>query len=342
MYGEQYLVNSSSSATLVFLPGDHNLKFTISVGTLFDFKNESFTSKSDSYQSPSSLTLLGSPSSLPGITSRIVCTWPAGFIFSGITELHITALAFISCGHNDSAAINILSVWNIYITNCSFQNNTNNRSGSGEYGFGGAIYVHGSNLTLAENTFQHNFARKGGALEVFTNNTVILSRNIFLNNSASHGGSLYAHGNNTLTLSGNRFQGNSANNAGGALYADTDNTLFLSENTFQNNSAKFGGTVYVYANNNLTLSGYAFWYSSAEYGGALRAYTNNALTLSGNKFQDNSAEFGGALAAYANNTLTLLANTLQDNSANYGGAHQADVDNTVTLLENTFHNNSAC
>ena len=182
-YGEQYFPNLSSNTALVFLPGDHTLNFTISVGTL---SNSWDDSQPHHYYPPSSLSLLGSPSSLPEISSRIVCSWPAGFIFSSITELHITALAFISCGHNDSAAINILSVWNIGISNCTFENNTNNQSGSSEYGFGGAIHVHSSNLTLVENTFQHNFAYRGGALEAFTKNTVTLSRNIFHNNSANH------------------------------------------------------------------------------------------------------------------------------------------------------------
>ena len=340
-YGEQYFVNSSSSATLVLLPGDHTLNFTISVENL-DFKNESFTSKSDSYQSPSSLTLLGSSSSLPEITSRIVCTWPAGFLFSGITELNITALAFISCGHGDTAAINILSVWNINITNCIFQNNTNNRSGPDEYGFGGAIHVHSSNLTLAENTFQHNFAYKGGALEVFTNNTVTLSRNLFLNNSASRGGSFYAHENNTLTLSENTFQNNSANHDGGGFYVFTNNNLTLSGNTIQDNSADNGGALLTHANNTLNLLENTFQNNSAgDHGGALYASIGNIVTLTGNTFQDNSADRnGGALYTNIGNTLTLSENTFLDNSADYGGALYTDANNILNLLENTFQNNS--
>ena len=72
--------------------------------------------------------------------------------------------------------INIMSVWNTsIISNCAFQNNTNNYwSGSNEYVFGGAIHVHSSNFTLAENTFQHNLLI-GVVLEVFTNNTVTFS-----------------------------------------------------------------------------------------------------------------------------------------------------------------------
>ena len=190
-YGEQYFRSISSNATLEFLPGDHSLNFTISVGThTYPWDD----SQPDRYYPTSSFALLGSLSSLPEITSRIVCTWPAGFLLSGITKVHITALAFISCGHNGSAALNILSVWNINISKCSFQNNTNNQPGSNEYGFGGAIHVHSSNLILAENTFHHNGAYKGGALEISAHNVVTFLRNTFHNNSANYlGGALFLY-----------------------------------------------------------------------------------------------------------------------------------------------------
>ena len=336
-YGEQYFVNSSANVTLLFLPGDHTLNFTISVGTLPD------DSKPDRYYPPFFLTLLGSSSSLPEITSRIVCTWPAGFLFSGITELHITALAFISCGHNDNAAINIWSVWNISITNCNFQNSTNGQSGSSEYGFGGAIHVCSSNLTLTENTFQHNFAHKGGALGIYTNNMVTLSRNIFLNNSANYGGGFYAHANNTLTLSENTFQKNNADDAGGALYADTNNTLTLSENIFEDNSADFGGVLLIDVQNKISLSENTFLKNTADqYGGALYASIGNTLILSKNTFQKNTADKGGALYVEVYNTLTFSENTFQNNTSDDdGGALYVNMNNILTFSENTFEENSA-
>ena len=261
-------------------------------------------------------------------------------------------------------------MWNINITNCIFQNNTNNRSGPGEYGFGGAIHVHSSNLTLAENTFQHNFAYKGGALEVFTNNAVTLSRNIFLNNSASRGGSFYAHENNTLTLSENTFQNNSANHDGGAFYVFTNNNLTLSGNTIQDNSADNGGALLTHINNTLNLLENTFQNNSAgDHGGALYASIGNIVTLTGNTFQDNSADRnggaldtnigntltlsentfqdnsadqdGGALYAYTNNNLTLSGNSFQNNFADFGGAFYAHANNTLTLLGNSFQNNFA-
>jgi len=185
-YGEQYFQNFNSNTTLVFLPGDHLLNYTISIGTASDFPSATHTYQQDN-PSPS-LSLLGSPyqahsSSLQEIRSTITCTWPAGFVFLGIVELHINSLAFISCGHTDSAALNIQSAWNASISNCAFQNNTNGWSG-------GAIHVHNSTLSLSRNTFHENFAYAGGALFVDRSNTLTIKESTFQNNSAEYGGAL--------------------------------------------------------------------------------------------------------------------------------------------------------
>ncbi len=339
-YGEEYFHNINLNATLEFLPGDHTLNFTISLGTL---SNSWDNSQPGDYYPSSSLTLLGSPAFLPEITSRIVCTWPAGFLFSGITEVHVTALTFFSCGHNDSAALKILAVGKTNITKSTFLNNKNSRSGSSEEGFGGAIYVHSSNITFAENIFQHNIADNGGAIEISSNNEVTFSRNTFYNNSAYYfGGALYANTKTKLTLLENTFQNNSAESSGGALFAYTNNAITLSENRFQNNLAKNGGTLFVYSENTLTLSKNTIRGNFAEYGGAVYAETNNTLIFSGDTFQNNFAGYGGALYTGRNNTLTISKNTFQNNSAlSNGGALTTYTHNTLTLSDNTFINNSA-
>ena len=80
----QYFNNLPENTTMEFLPGNHTLERTISVTNL------------------TWLTLHGDSSSLPEITSRIECTWPAGFVFTDIRELHISALAY-SYDHNGGA-----------------------------------------------------------------------------------------------------------------------------------------------------------------------------------------------------------------------------------------------
>ena len=97
----QYFNNLRANTTMEFLPGNHALGQTISVTNL------------------TWLTLFGDSSVLPELASSIVCTQPAGFVFTVIAELHITALAFISCGYNNSAAVSMTSIQQCDILNCT-------------------------------------------------------------------------------------------------------------------------------------------------------------------------------------------------------------------------------
>ena len=333
----QFFNNLPVNKTMEFLPSNHTLEQIISVTNL------------------TCLTLHGDSSSLPEVTSRIECTWPAGFVFTNISELYINALAFTSCGHYNGAAVHISSIQHSNISYCSFHNSVNADS------YGGALYIHNSYVILTVNKFQHNTAEVGGALTVeystlslteneFQNNsadsgggavcvlysTLNLTENTFQNNSANYGGAVYVL-NSTLNLTENTFQNNSAN-YGGAVYA-VYGTLNLTENTFQNNSADSdGGAVHVqYSTLNLTEN--TFQNNSANYGGEVYV-EYGTLNLTENTFQNNSAYSAGGAVCVLNSTLNLTENTFQNNSANYGGA-VCVLNSTLNLTENTFQNNSA-
>ena len=370
-YAERDFENFSSNTTLVFLPGDHTLNHTISFGltdTLSDLKNTT-----DHHYPYHSLSLLGSPSSLPEVTSRIVCTWSAGFAFSGITELHITALAFISCGHGP--AVSIWSVLNSSIINCTFQDNFSWQwQDGGNSDEGSVIFTINSNLTLTGCTIQNNCdyyrgalvvessiltltrcmiqSNDGGAVLTFggglfaTDSILTFTENIFLNNAAKYGGALYIYRNNIIIFILNTFRNNSGTFDGGSLFAEANNTLTFKENVFESNLAKssLGGALYAAENNTLIFAENLFQDNSAiGAGGALYAAENNTLIIAENVFQDNSAnDAGGALYAAENNTLIIAENLFQDNSANdAGGALYAAENNTLILAENLFQDNSA-
>ena len=367
-YAEQSFWNFSSNTTLVFLPGDHTLNLTISVGSVSNYTDKSHHNliKHFYYAHPS-LTLLGSPSSLPEVASRIVCTQPAGFTFSGITELHINALSFISCGNDDSAALNIRLVRNSCISNCTFQENEYGLLQSGRHG--GAVYVRNSTLTitrssfqnntaywggaldvwwnstvtLSKNTFKSNFAKIGGAVNVFKYSALILMENLFQYNSATYGAAIFVRTGCILTLSGNTFQNNSANSYGGAIHADTNNTLNFSNNMFQNNRAKHvGGALLVQTNCTLALSENSFHNNSASHGGAIVIDTNSTTTFFANTFQNNSADYGGAVYVHVNSTLYLAENIFQNNHVEHaGGALLVFINSTLTLTNNSFKSNYA-
>ena len=252
----RYFQNFTVNTTMEFLPGNHSLEQTISV------TNTTW------------LTLRGDSSSLPEVTSRIVCTWPAGIFFTNITELHISALGFTSCGQYDNAAVNMVSVQKSDISNCIFHScySTNKQAGGAHcylstfsennndfYASGGALYVGTSNLTLTGNLFQNNSAVCGGALGVWTSN-LIVTENTFCNNVAVNivafdfysideggvGGALSA-AYSTLALTGNTFQNNSVSadtGIAGALFVWLS-YITLAGNSFQSNSAFLGGSLHV-------------------------------------------------------------------------------------------------
>ena len=340
----QFFNNLPVNITMEFLPGNHTLEQTISVTNL------------------TWLTLHGDSSSLPEVTSRIECTWPAWFVFRDITELYITALAYTSCGHHSSAAVHILSIQQSTVSYCSFHNSVN--ADSYEHN-GGALYIHNSTVILTKNKFQHNTAKVGGALTV-ENSTLTLTMNTFHNNSAVYyGGAIYMNTSKSiitknifeyntavedggalavlygvLSLTGNTFQNNSATNGGGVLTVG-ESILNLTRNTFQNNCADYGGALDVLYST-LSLTENTFQYNSADdYGGALYVDENSTLNLIGSTLQYNSADHGGALYVDGNSTLNLIGNTLQYNSADHGGALYVDGNSTLNLIGSTLQYNSA-
>ena len=311
----QYFNNLPVNTTMEFLPGNHTLEQTISVMNL------------------TWLTLHGDSSSLPEVTSRIECTWPAGFVFTNITELYISALVYTSCGHHNSAAIHIMSIQHSNISYCSFHNSVNANSLKHK---GGVLQIQNSYVTLTGNEFQHNTAKVGGALTL-EYSTLNLTRNTFHCNSADYGGAVYVL-NSALNLTENTFQNNSADFNGGAVYVQTG-ALNLTENTFQNNSADFAGGAVCVLNSTLNLTENTFQNNSANNGGAVYVQYG-ALNLTENTFQNNSANLNGGAVYVRDGTLNLTENTFQNNSANYGGVVYAAY-STLNLTENTFQNNSA-
>ncbi len=283
------------------------------------------------------LILLGNASFLPGVSSRIVCTWPAGFDFTQIAELHICALAFISCGHHQSAAVRMRSVQQCDISNCTFQNSINVN-----YYYrlkqGGALIVKDSTLTLTQNTFYNNSAISGGALYV-KDSTLTLTRNIFHNNIAILGGGALDARFGRLDLTENTFQNNSAGQNGGALNI-IRGRLNLTGNTFQANSAGANGGAHYIIGGTLHSVGNHFQNSHAAFGGTVYMHTSQVI-FTDDCFTDNYAQFlGGAVLATRNSRVKMWNISIGNNTAKYGGG-MAAVDSRLKVFGNTFENNRA-
>ena len=218
----QYFV---SNTTFIFLPGEHILDNSVSIGDV------------------SNLTLVGDSSSFPLVTSQIICSQPASVLLYQISELRIDGLVFSSCGDSlTGAAVTVSLVSESQISNCVFQYNTNmDNVGQG----GGAIFAINSNLTLLENSFENNFASVGGGVSV-VGSAVSFLRNVFANNIASSaGGGVYIE-NSVIEFSENDFKRNYARNNGGAVFVSPTgtSTVNVTQNSFLHHSGG-GWVVYV-------------------------------------------------------------------------------------------------
>ena len=195
-------------AVLVFLPGNYTLETSI----IFTDLN--------------SLILAGDSSAFPQVTTSIMCSQQANFVFTSIIdELFITDIGLVSCGTSSTASVQLDQVFRASISNCIFQGGQN-----------GALRVINSNVHLKNNAFENNTARLGAGVYIdrgvvnFTGNS--FSGNYGLENGAAV---FVSPGrNSTVSFSLNSF----INNTGGGtiIYVDPSSEVYFGENVFVNNS----------------------------------------------------------------------------------------------------------
>ncbi len=173
---------NSDNLTLVFLPGEHALNISIDL-QLFD-----------------SLTLLGDLSSLPNITSKIVCNETAALSLKYISKVEIKALAFVSCGiqgnfnksysisqideviksSNVFPAISVMLIPKCSLVGCHLEHNYL------------PLFFNNSRAYLRDNKFEGNNGGLRGAVAAYDSTVVFLGQNLFLGNNAEIGGGVFA------------------------------------------------------------------------------------------------------------------------------------------------------
>ena len=298
----------ASNTTLLFLPGIHVLETPVHV------------------EGGSILTLSGDPSSLPQVTSRIICKGdPAAyFLFNATLELEISALAFESCGSGNNSGLSLLSVYNSQIENCVFQN----CSSDALVGPGGALSLQSvGNTVISDCTFMNNSASVGGAAFVseLIDSGVSFFRNDFMENTAQLGGGIYVQLSN-MTIIGNSFVRNHASLAGGGLATlNSDSITFFSDTVFVNNSAGSGmgiggglyvvntATVFFYGNTTFRVN------AAALLGGAMIIFNSSVMFAGSVGFEINFASYGAAIAIVQSSLIVENA-SFQNNVGIYGAS----------------------
>lgn len=203
---ERYFTTGSM---FVFLPGNHSIESTLSLGNISD------------------LTLRGVGNS--STASRIFLGSEVSVVFYEADSVHIEGLTFILCKNQcpELSALQFINSSHISISNSSFR-------GSGKAKVR-AISLQHSNISVLNCLFKGNRGFNGGAIGMLSETILTIAGSIFIGNVADNaGGSIAAHG-GTVELIGtprNIFRHNWGQYRGGALDCDNCTVILRGNNIF--------------------------------------------------------------------------------------------------------------
>ena len=292
----------TSNTTMVFLPGDHRLYNDMGITNITTF------------------TMVGDSATL---TSNIVCTGPAAFIFQNISYLKIHALELSYCGSATLAAVQLIAIPKFELSNSAFLNSRNT-----------SLMATGSDLTITETIF-HGSSSTG--LWLWGCTAGFLESNVFSNNLRSGVRSYWS----IITFNGTVSFVNNSGEYGGGMLAEQSIVHSSEIISFTHNRVSYyGGGMYL---NNSVVScdgGIILVLNSAETGGGICALGGSSLMLRGSiTFTYNSATIGGGIGIEGSSLSCKGLITFASNSAELGGG----ISTMLTCYCNVckFINNSA-
>ena len=348
--GSCVVVRSDQDNTTVTIPPGYALQDYLCNGTLQsnitvvldDGEHRISSERSCIVSNKGGITITGSPTQ--AITIRCEGEGKA-FVFLSIQMLTIERITFFNCG------IELISIENTFILNCTFLNSSNgaisSKSSSNTWiascafsdtGGGALMLVRSTgSVAITKCTFQncYNSANDfAGAVSLWgSTGNALITDCTFQNNWARVGGAvsliestLNAH------ITGCTFQNNSCVDGGGAVHVSISGNANIADCTFQNNRAAGnpGGAVWLAMHEQLTgstcnshITNCTFQNNSAGGGGGavcLLGSTDN-VHITGSSFQNNRAdrEGGGAVYMLIEGNPNITDCTFQNNSAAVGG-----------------------
>ena len=340
---------SNSSATLILIPGQHNLTESFEVVRVDNF------------------------SILANTSVTIQCTSPASFLFEDISNLEIRNTAIVSCGGGgSSSALQVRSVQKFNISNVTLQESAsvslNVQDSNGHVtrarfigNAGAGMKIKDSRVVFeGKNTFSDNL---DGGIASHYSTLQFIGVNQFTNNTATSGGGISAIS-STINCSGNiTFEYNSAKRRGGGVYASGTRMTSECEIKFVSNTVTkavlmndggaglfaghnsivdFRGTISFV--NNHVIAGPRIYCFPCQSGGGIFAAKSSVVYINGTtSFIRNSALNGGGVCAGGGTVNISGTNNFIDNSARgFGGGVYAWNYATVDISgTNNFTNNSA-
>lgn len=222
-------------------------------------------------------------------------------------------------------------------------------------GNGGGLYVTGSgSATIADSTFQNNYAEQGGAIAVVESGSTTLANAAFLGNSAQYGGGLWSTSVTlvpSIEITDSVFYNNTAIENGGAVFLQhvslsTDRVIVV-ENSAGDSTDGMGGGLFIGSEANATIESSLFTANAAFYGGSLAGVSASSMVIADSSIQGGTNAMGAAWSAKFK-TVTgstyspWKAITTGDVSSKHGGLiYLIDEDTTAESRGSVFSDGSA-
>ena len=274
----------SDNTKFVFLPGTHYLDTDFRVSNI------------------SSLVLLGDNSSLPELSSRVVCNNTASMVvITGVSQLFISTLEVTSCGETVSLSVKEVDSFDVILFHL-FDSAT--------------LHIYNSTALLEDTNFTNNTGTGcGGSVRIEYSNVTLNGTNSFAySHTSESGGGMCVIGSSFTANGIVTFYGNTATQDGGGFFATLCSSCsmnFLSNSIFDCNHA-YGSGGGMAAYGNVTLKGTTLfsmnWCNSS--GSAL--YSFDSVTFVGVVvFENNSLVSSGTNWTDFKTYVIYIKNTLQ-------------------------------
>ena len=195
--------------------------------------------------------------------------------------------------------------------------------------FGGAIYLHTSELTLDGCTFgksKHGNKTNGngGAIYVSTYGVLNIKDSSFNYNSAKNGGAISLNNGYSINIENSSFIGNSSTGNGGAICLNDNVTATVSDTEFSYNTSTCGGAIYGISSF-VDIHDTSFISNESTNNGGAVTLINGECNISNSYFTMNNAETtGGALDLSCGNITIYNSQFIGNSSSGNGGAIRID------------------
>ena len=227
----------------------------------------------------------------------------AGVLLAASSSVHVTKSVFCQ---NTEGTISVQESSNIFITNCSFTDNSAFK--------GGALKASNSNIKVISSKFIGNSATSGGVFALKGNLLVIDC--IMNNNTATaDGGVGYLEDRSQISIINSTFNSNLAVGSGGVLWLKNSNAS-VQNSSFIGNWAKLTGGVFnTQVFSVINISQTICLRNKAGSAGVLDGRTSTKIYIRDSILQQNSAKECGTVVIMNASVLRIILSKVDSNKA---------------------------